>query len=144
MIEEIERVAGRSKAPILLTGPTGAGKFFLARRIYELKQERQRLAGRFVEINCATLRGESAMSTTRTGCANTCSASGWIGRRSALLLRARQKRKTLPGAVESRGETFVWKNFSRRSTVRAVACRFLAPLGGEEGVVPCGAKAPDI
>ncbi|MDR3159697.1 MAG: RNA repair transcriptional activator RtcR [Zoogloeaceae bacterium] len=62
MIEEIERVAGRSKSPILLTGPTGAGKSFLARRIHELKQERQRLAGRFVEINCATLRGESAMS----------------------------------------------------------------------------------
>jgi transcriptional regulatory protein RtcR len=62
MIEQIERVAGRSRAPILLTGPTGAGKSFLARRIYELKQERQRLKGRFVEVNCATLRGDSAMS----------------------------------------------------------------------------------
>jgi transcriptional regulatory protein RtcR len=62
MIEQIERVAGRSRAPILLTGPTGAGKSFLAQRIYELKQERQRLAGRLVEVNCATLRGESAMS----------------------------------------------------------------------------------
>jgi transcriptional regulatory protein RtcR len=62
MIERIERVAGRSRAPILLTGPTGAGKSFLARRIYELKQERQRLQGRFVEVNCATLRGDSAMS----------------------------------------------------------------------------------
>jgi transcriptional regulatory protein RtcR len=62
MIERIERVAGRSRAPILLTGPTGAGKSFLARRIYELKRERQRLKGRFVEVNCATLRGDSAMS----------------------------------------------------------------------------------
>ncbi|GHU11383.1 transcriptional regulator [Betaproteobacteria bacterium] len=62
MIEQIERVAGRSKAPMLLTGPTGAGKSFLARRIFELKKERQHLAGRFVEVNCATLRGESAMS----------------------------------------------------------------------------------
>ncbi|MDR2209667.1 MAG: RNA repair transcriptional activator RtcR [Azoarcus sp.] len=62
MIERIERVAGRSRAPILLTGPTGAGKSFLARRIFELKQERQKLKGRFVEVNCATLRGESAMS----------------------------------------------------------------------------------
>jgi transcriptional regulatory protein RtcR len=62
MVEEIERVAGRSRAPMLLTGPTGAGKSFLARRIFELKKERQHLAGRFVEINCATLRGESAMS----------------------------------------------------------------------------------
>ncbi|GHU35189.1 transcriptional regulator [Betaproteobacteria bacterium] len=62
MIEQIERVAGRSRAPMLLTGPTGAGKSFLARRIFDLKQERQRLKGRFVEINCATLRGDSAMS----------------------------------------------------------------------------------
>jgi transcriptional regulatory protein RtcR len=62
MIEQIERVAGRSRAPMLFTGPTGAGKSFLARRIYELKQERQRLKGRFVEVNCATLRGDSAMS----------------------------------------------------------------------------------
>jgi transcriptional regulatory protein RtcR len=62
MIDEIERVAIRSKAPVLLVGPTGAGKSFLARRIYALKQQRQRLGGRFVEVNCATLRGESAMS----------------------------------------------------------------------------------
>lgn len=62
MIEQIERVAGRSKAPMLLVGPTGAGKSFLAARIYALKQQRQRLGGRFVEVNCATLRGDSAMS----------------------------------------------------------------------------------
>ncbi|MDK2126168.1 RNA repair transcriptional activator RtcR [Parachitinimonas caeni] len=63
MIEQIERVAGRSKAPMLLIGPTGAGKSFLARRLYELKKSRRQLAGRFVEVNCATLRGDSAMST---------------------------------------------------------------------------------
>lgn len=62
MIEQIEQVAIRSKAPILLHGPTGAGKSFLARRIHELKKARHRLKGRFVEVNCATLRGESAMS----------------------------------------------------------------------------------
>ncbi|WP_432722225.1 RNA repair transcriptional activator RtcR [Jeongeupia wiesaeckerbachi] len=62
MIEQIERVAMRSKAPMLLCGPTGAGKSFLARRIYELKKARHQLAGRFVEVNCATLRGDSAMS----------------------------------------------------------------------------------
>ncbi|WP_018604401.1 RNA repair transcriptional activator RtcR [Uliginosibacterium gangwonense] len=63
MIDEIEHVAGRSKAPMLMVGPTGAGKSFLARRVYELKRQRQHLAGRFVEVNCATLRGDSAMST---------------------------------------------------------------------------------
>ena len=63
MIEQIERVAGRSRAPMLLVGPTGAGKSFLARRIHELKRQRQGLNGRFIEVNCATLRGDSAMST---------------------------------------------------------------------------------
>lgn len=62
MIEQIERVAGVSRAPMLLVGPTGAGKSFLARRIYELKRSCQQLAGAFVEVNCATLRGDSAMS----------------------------------------------------------------------------------
>ncbi len=63
MIGQIERVAGRSKSPVLMVGPTGAGKSFLARRIYELKKHKQRLSGPFVEVNCATLRGDSAMST---------------------------------------------------------------------------------
>ncbi|WP_343549916.1 RNA repair transcriptional activator RtcR [Ralstonia sp.] len=62
MIEQIERVASRSKSPMLLFGPTGAGKSFLARRVYEMKKARHQLAGRFVEVNCATLRGDSAMS----------------------------------------------------------------------------------
>jgi transcriptional regulatory protein RtcR len=35
MIEQIERVAGRSRAPILLMGPTGAGKSQLARNVFE-------------------------------------------------------------------------------------------------------------
>ncbi|WP_426099239.1 RNA repair transcriptional activator RtcR [Providencia sp. PROV200] len=63
MIEQIERVALRSKAPILLNGPTGAGKSFLARRIYQLRESRHQVKGRFVEVNCATLRGDNAMST---------------------------------------------------------------------------------
>jgi transcriptional regulatory protein RtcR len=62
LVERIERVAIGSKAPILLTGPTGAGKSQLARRIYELKQQRSQIEGRFVEVNCATLRGDQAMS----------------------------------------------------------------------------------
>jgi transcriptional regulatory protein RtcR len=63
LIERIERVAIASTAPMLITGPTGAGKTHLARRIYELKRRREQLAGEFVEVNCATLRGDQAMST---------------------------------------------------------------------------------
>ena len=63
LIEELEVVALRSSAPIFLTGPTGAGKSHLARRVYELRQSRTDLEGDFVEIKCATLRGDTAMST---------------------------------------------------------------------------------
>lgn len=63
LIEEVEHVAAHSVDPILLTGPTGAGKSRLARRIYELKKHRRQMEGPFVEVNCATLRGDGAMST---------------------------------------------------------------------------------
>lgn len=63
LIEQIEHVAIASRDPILLMGPTGAGKSQLAKRIYELKKFRHKLSGTFVEVNCATLRGDSAMST---------------------------------------------------------------------------------
>lgn len=63
MIDEIERVAIKSRAPMLLMGPTGAGKSFLARRLYELKKARRQIDGKFVEINCATLHGDGAGST---------------------------------------------------------------------------------
>lgn len=62
MIDEIERVVLGSTAPVLIAGPTGAGKSQLARRIYELKKAERRVSGPFVEVNCATLRGDQAMS----------------------------------------------------------------------------------
>ncbi len=62
MIAEIEHISISSSAPILLMGPTGAGKSQLARRIFELKKSRRQITGEFVELNCATLRGDSAMS----------------------------------------------------------------------------------
>lgn len=62
LIETIERVAIRSSDPILLSGPTGAGKSKLARQIYELKKLNGQVKGPFVSVNCATLRGDQAMS----------------------------------------------------------------------------------
>lgn len=62
LIEQIELVALRSKSPMLITGPTGAGKSLLASRIFDLRKQRAGLSGRFVEVNCATLRGDQAMS----------------------------------------------------------------------------------
>lgn len=62
LIQRIEKVATHSKDPLLIEGPTGAGKSQLARRIYELKRDRNQLSGPLVEANCATLRGDAAMS----------------------------------------------------------------------------------
>ena len=63
MIEQLEKVSVRSREPILLTGPTGAGKSQLARQVFNLKKLRQELAGEFVSVNCATLRGDNVSST---------------------------------------------------------------------------------
>jgi transcriptional regulatory protein RtcR len=62
LIDQLERIAGHSRDPILLEGATGVGKTQLAKRLVELKRQRGQLAGRFVELNCATLRGDGAMS----------------------------------------------------------------------------------
>ncbi len=62
LIDRIERVAIATRDPLLLMGPTGAGKSRLARRIFELKKSRHAVNGSFVDVNCATLRGEGAMS----------------------------------------------------------------------------------
>jgi len=61
MIERMEKVAVRSNAPVLLLGPTGAGKSKLARRLYDLKKAKHRVEGNFIDLNCATIRGEHAL-----------------------------------------------------------------------------------
>jgi transcriptional regulatory protein RtcR len=63
LIDRIEQVAIATRDPLLLMGPTGAGKSKLARRIFELKKLRHTVTGDFVDVNCATLRGDAAMST---------------------------------------------------------------------------------
>jgi transcriptional regulatory protein RtcR len=62
LIAQIEQVGINSRDPVLLMGPTGAGKSRLARRLYELKRSRHQVKGEFVEVNCATIRGDGAMS----------------------------------------------------------------------------------
>ncbi|MGM8909173.1 RNA repair transcriptional activator RtcR [Psychrobacter sp. 1U1] len=69
LISDIEKVATRSTAPILLIGATGAGKSQLASQIYALKKAKANSSAQnkytldnFVEVNCATLRGDTAMS----------------------------------------------------------------------------------
>lgn len=62
LIERIEKVCAVSDAPILLTGASGVGKTRLARLIYEWKKKNYRVTGKFVEVNCATLKGDAALS----------------------------------------------------------------------------------
>lgn len=63
MIEQLEKVSLKSNDPILLLGETGVGKSQLAKQIYDLKKQRGKLKGNFISVNCATLRGDKAMST---------------------------------------------------------------------------------
>lgn len=86
LIERIEHVAVSSHAPMLLGGPTGAGKTVLARRVYELKKARNLIDGPFVELNCATVRGDAAGSALfghRKG-----AFTGAVSDREGLLKRA--------------------------------------------------------
>jgi len=86
MIEQLEKVSIRSSDPILLMGPTGAGKTQLASRIYYLKKQEDQFTGPLVVVNCATLRGDNAMSALfghKRG-----SFTGAINDRAGLLMEA--------------------------------------------------------
>lgn len=57
MIEEIEKISLLSDDPLLILGPTGAGKSHLAEQIHNLKKKKSLITGKFVSLNCATLAG---------------------------------------------------------------------------------------
>lgn len=144
LIDEIEHVAAHSVDPLLLMGPTGAGKSQLARRIYELKRSTHRIDGPFVEVNCATLRGDTAMSTLfghrkgaftgatadRPGLLRTADGGllfldeiGELGLdEQAMLLRALEERRFFPvGADREIGSNFQLIGGTNRDLKRGVA-----------------------
>ncbi|MFK7959051.1 MAG: RNA repair transcriptional activator RtcR [Phycisphaerales bacterium] len=86
LIERIEFVAGRTTDAMLITGPTGAGKSRLAGRIHDLRRAKRLVDGDLVEVNCATLRGDMAMSTLFGHTAG--SFTGASGERAGLLRQA--------------------------------------------------------
>jgi transcriptional regulatory protein RtcR len=129
LIDRIEQVAIATRDPLLLMGPTGAGKSRLARRIFELKKSRHTVKGDFVDVNCATLRGDGAMSTLfghtkgaftgalkdRPGLLRTADGGmlfldeiGELGMdEQAMLLRALEEKKFLPmGSDRESGSDF--------------------------------------
>ena len=62
LVRDMEHVASQSTAPILLCGATGTGKTQMARRIYEIRRQAGTVSGPLVEVNCASFRGDSALS----------------------------------------------------------------------------------
>jgi len=123
LIDEIEYVALHSTAPILLTGPTGAGKTQLARRLYELKKSRRQIDGRFVEVNCATLQGEGAMSALFGHIKG--AFTGALKARAGLLLRADQGMLFLDEIGELGAD-------EQTMLLRAIEEKRFLPLGSDE------------
>ena len=125
LISEIENVAVRSTEPILITGPTGVGKSQLARKIYELKQLRAQLGGKLVEINCATLRGDNAMSTLFGHVKG--AYTGAVSDRSGLLLEADQGLLFLDEIGELGQD-------EQAMLLRAIEEKVFTPLGSDKEV----------
>ncbi len=125
LISEIENVAVRSTAPILITGPTGVGKSQLARKIYELKQLRAQLKGKLIEINCATLRGDNAMSTLFGHVKG--AYTGAVSDRAGLLLEANQGLLFLDEIGELGQD-------EQAMLLRAIEEKVFTPLGSDKEV----------
>ena len=138
MIERIEQVGAESVDPILLTGPTGAGKSRLARLIYDLRKKRRLVKGEFVEVNCATLRGDAAMSTL-------------FGHKKGAFTGATADRKGLlrqaDGGVLFLDEVGELGGDEQAMLLRAIETKRFYPLGADEEAgsdfqLICGSNRP--
>lgn len=125
IIKEIEHVAICSTAPILLTGPTGVGKSHLAQKIYELKQQGTKLKGKFVEVNCATLRGDNAMSALFGHVKG--AYTGAVNNRTGLLLEANQGLLFLDEIAELGTD-------EQAMLLRAIEDKIFTPFGSDQKV----------
>jgi transcriptional regulatory protein RtcR len=125
LVEQLDRVTLRSTAPLLLLGPTGAGKSQLARRIYDLKKARRLVKGPLVEVNCATVRGDAAMSALFGHVRG--AFTGAVRDRPGLLLSAHQGVLFL----DEIGELGVDE---QAMLLRALEEKRFVPLGGDKEV----------
>jgi transcriptional regulatory protein RtcR len=126
LIARVEQVAAATRAPILLGGPTGAGKTVLARRIFELKKARNLVDGPFVELNCATVRGDAAGSALfghRKG-----AFTGAVNDREGLLKRA-------DSGVLFLDEIGELGRDEQAMLLRAVEDKVFLPLGADKPVL---------
>ncbi len=123
LITEIEQVARASTEPILLLGPTGAGKSHLAKQIYQLRRSQHRVDGAFVDINCATIRGEQAMSALFGHVKG--AFTGALNRREGLLKKADRGLLFLDEVAELGMD-------EQAMLLRAIEDRLFLPLGSDK------------